>query len=83
MALLNDLLDFAKLEAGKLSFTEETIDLHELVMKIKGDMLLLAHEKGIQLKFDYLENIPSKVMGDAKRIRQVLVNLLSNALLFP
>ncbi|MFK3617251.1 PAS domain-containing protein [Coxiella burnetii] len=82
LALLNDLLDFAKLEAGKLSFTEETMDLHELVMKIKGDMLLLAHKKGMQLKFDYPENIPSKVMGDAKRIRQVLVNLLSNALKF-
>ncbi|WP_425278266.1 hypothetical protein [Coxiella endosymbiont of Ornithodoros amblus] len=60
MALLNDLLDFGKLEASKFSLAEEMIGLHELVMKIKGDMLLLAHKKGIQLKFDYLENIPSK-----------------------
>ena len=42
LALLNDLLDFVKLEAGKLSFTEETIDLHELVMKIKGDILFVS-----------------------------------------
>ncbi|WP_423064100.1 PAS domain-containing protein [Candidiatus Paracoxiella cheracis] len=82
LSLLNDLLDFAKLEVGKLSFTEEAINIRELVEKLINDMLSQAHEKELELRLNYAYNIPPMIIGDEKRIRQILVNLISNAIKF-
>ncbi len=82
LGLLNDLLDFAKLEVGKLSFSSDSVDLRALTSKIIDNMLPLAANRDLQLKLDLSDNVPEKIIGDAKRIRQILVNLLSNAIKF-
>lgn len=82
LGLLNDLLDFAKLEVGKLSFSRDLVNLQQLITKLIADMQPLAVSKGLLLKCQYADNMPSMVIGDAKRLRQILVNLISNAIKF-
>lgn len=82
LALVNDILDFAKLEVGKLSFSQEPLDFNLLISQILYSLSHQAKEKGLEFKLNYDETIPGIVFGDAKRIRQILVNLLSNALKF-
>lgn len=82
LALVNDILDFAKLEVGKLSFTNEPVDLQLLISQVIFSLSHQAKEKNLDLQVDYPDNIPTLVLGDAKRIRQVLVNLVGNALKF-
>lgn len=82
LSLLNDLLDFAKLEVGKLSFSEEPINLKQLITQVVDDMRASARQKNLSLKCCYTENVPITIIGDAKRIRQIMVNLLSNAIKF-
>lgn len=82
LGLLNDLLDFAKLEVGKLSFSRDSIDIQQLAAKLIADMQSMAKVKGLALKYIFTENVPSMILGDAKRIRQILVNLISNAIKF-
>ena len=82
LSLLNDLLDFAKLEGGKLLFSKDSIFLRELVEKLINDKLPEATEKTLEFRLEYAFNVPSKVVGDEKRVRQILMNLISNAIKF-
>jgi two-component system sensor histidine kinase/response regulator len=82
LALLNDILDLSKIEAGKLDF--ETIDFNlrdTLEDAIKG-LSLRAHQKGIELACHLLPHVPEAVRGDPTRLRQVVVNLVGNAVKF-
>ena len=82
MTVLNDILDFSKIEANKLEVESIPFDLRETV----GDALKLlsvrAHEKGLELACRVRPNVPAKILGDPGRIRQILVNLVGNALKF-
>jgi len=80
LSLLNDILDFAKLEVGKLSFNEEEFDLLELLQKISMDLMSHAKEKKLKLILDIEDDLPRYVKGDPKRLRQILINLVSNAI---
>jgi len=82
LSLVNDILDFARLEAGKLSLITETLDLREVVAQVMQSVSYQAKEKGLNFTSDFSENLPTYVLGDPKRIRQVLLNLLSNAIKF-
>ena len=82
LGLLNDLLDFAKLEVGKLSFKKDVLDIFNLVEKLREDMFPLALKKNLQLQLYIDKKIPKKIVGDAKRLRQILINLISNAIKF-
>ncbi len=82
LSLLNDILDLSKIEAGKLDF--ETIDFNlrdTLEDAIKG-LSLRAHQKGIELACRLLPDVPEAVQGDPTRLRQVVVNLVGNAIKF-
>jgi CheY-like chemotaxis protein len=82
LSLLNDILDLSKIEAGKLDF--ETIDFNlrnTLEDAIKG-LSLRAHQKGIELACHMLPHVPEVVQGDPTRLRQVVVNLVGNAIKF-
>ena len=82
LSLLNDILDLSKIEAGKLDF--ETIDFNlrdTLEDAIKG-LGLRAHQKGIELACHLLPHVPEAVQGDPTRLRQVIVNLVGNAIKF-
>ncbi len=82
LSLINDILDFSKIEAGKLELEEFDFDLHELLESIPDMFAHRAHQKGLELSCHVQPLVPRQVRGDAERLRQVLVNLISNALKF-
>ncbi|HVI90470.1 MAG TPA: ATP-binding protein [Dongiaceae bacterium] len=79
-ALIDGLLDIARIEAGRLQLSRDRIALHELLDQIVGMFRLQAEAKGIDFHHDYAANLPRVVHGDEKRLRQILINLLSNAI---
>ncbi len=82
MTVLNDILDFSKIEANKLTLDPHLFDVRDMLgdaMKLFG---LRAHHKEIELAFRIAPEVPDQVVGDAGRIRQVLVNLVGNAIKF-
>lgn len=82
LSLVSDILDFARLEAGKLSFSNEPFDLNSLLKQIIQSLMYQAREKGLTLIYEFTDGTPSAVVGDYNRVRQVVVNLLSNAIKF-
>jgi signal transduction histidine kinase len=80
--MVNDLLDQAKLEAGKFSLTSHTFDPREIVDNTVAKMTVLAENKQLTLTSKVAANMPSVVTGDKIRIQQILVNLVSNAIKF-
>jgi len=82
VGIINDILDFSKMEAGKLALEHISFNLHGLVTSVMKPMAVKADEKKIELICDIDERIPLHVLGDPGRIRQVLINLLGNALKF-
>lgn len=82
MVVINDVLDFSKIEAGKLSFDVREFELSEAVAEAARTMALRAHQKGLELAYQVDSALPRFLMGDAHRIKQVLINLLGNAIKF-
>ena len=82
LRILNDILDFSKIETGKLELEKAAFNLRDLVAKTVSAFALQADEKGLKLHYYVDENVPEHLYGDSLRIRQVLFNLLSNALKF-
>lgn len=82
LALLNDILDFSKIEAEKLELSSETFELREVVDDTLRTLALRADEKGLDLCGRVADDVPVMVVGDAMRLRQVLVNLVGNAIKF-
>ena len=82
MVIINDLLDVAKIEAGRVLIEQAPFSLHDCLREALHPLLLQAHEKGIQLHARVQPGVPQRALGDALRLRQVLVNLVGNALKF-
>ena len=82
LAILNDILDLSKIEAGKLSFENITFDFKQIVKDIVILHSLKAEQQGVFLLQQVDESLPEFLMGDPTRLRQVIVNLVSNALKF-
>lgn len=82
VSLINDILDFSKMEANRLDLYLEEFDLHRLIHEINMTMQHLLDKKPITLNIEYLNAVPRLVLGDQKRIRQILVNLLGNSIKF-
>lgn len=82
LAIINDILDFSKVEAGKLDIEQVDFDLQALLQEITDTFRFKAVEKGLNLHFVNEPLNPNIVKGDPGRLRQVLTNLLSNALKF-
>ncbi len=82
LSLINDVLDFGKIEEGKIVFSEKDVDIRKLVMNIKMANLIRAEEKGNTLKVMFDEDIPLFIKADEVRLTQVLNNLISNAIKF-
>ncbi|MBF0612780.1 MAG: response regulator [Magnetococcales bacterium] len=82
LTLINDILDLSKIEAGKVQLENEPFDLRALVDEAVQMFSLRAHAKGLKLQVKVDESVPSRQWGDANRLRQILVNLLGNALKF-
>lgn len=82
MGLINDILDFSKIEAGKLHIEEAPFDLHEVISETLKTIRLSAHQKGLELTCEIALETPAAVVGDPTRLKQVLLNLLNNAVKF-
>ena len=82
LVVLNDILDFSKIEAGKLELDEIDFDLHERLGDVMKSLGLRAHTKGLELAFHIDPNTPSWLCGDHNRLRQIVVNLVGNAIKF-
>ncbi|MCB0195879.1 MAG: response regulator [Anaerolineae bacterium] len=82
LGVLNDILDFSKIEARRLNLDRREFDLREsLGIAIKA-MAFQAHEKGLELSYSISPNVPAALIGDPDRLRQIVVNLVSNAIKF-
>ena len=82
LQILDDLLDYSKIEAGRLTIESMPIDLRELVDNAIGLLAGRAHEKGLRVRVDVSPDIAASLRGDSVRLRQVLFNLISNAIKF-
>ncbi len=82
MTIINDILDFSKIEAGRMMLEEIPFNLED-EMKLVGELFTpLASEKGLKLIIDIRPDVPNKLIGDPFRLRQVISNLVSNAVKF-
>ncbi len=82
LAIINDILDFSKIEAGKMGFESVDFDLREMVHSLVELLDLRAQEEGLSLLSDVDPNVPQWLRGDPMRLRQILLNLIGNALKF-
>ncbi len=82
LSILNDILDFSKIDAGRLDLEQVSFNLHDMVRQTVGLFTAQAGGKGIALKLDLAPDLPREALGDPIRLRQVLTNLLSNAMKF-
>lgn len=82
LSLINDVLDMAKIEAGKIDLNESNLDIYSLLYTI-GEMLQVrVTEKSLSLEIQRADNVPQYIQGDGKKLRQILLNLLGNAIKF-
>jgi len=82
LGVINDILDFSKIESGKLDLEMLDFNLHDNVMETLKTLALRAHQKGLELVAEIDPDVPLQAVGDPGRIRQVLVNLVGNAIKF-
>lgn len=82
LALINDVLDFSKIDAGKLELETAPFDLEEAIYDVMDMLSPLAAQKHINMAFYYANDLPTQVIGDALRFKQILTNLISNAIKF-
>ena len=82
LSLINHILDFSKIEAGKLELDAVEFSLRTMVAGILKTLSLEAHRKGLELIGDIRTDVPDRLIGDVVRLRQVLMNLLGNAVKF-
>jgi len=81
-ALIDDVLDLSKIEAGKYHLQEEPVNLPKTLFGVAQMFTASANAKGIELFFDYPTSLPDYIVADGKRLRQIVLNLVSNAVKF-
>lgn len=82
LALINDVLEMSKIEAGQLMLVDSCFDLHRLLYAIKDMFILKAADRGLELRVERSPDLPRYVCGDEGKLRQILINLLGNAIKF-
>src|ERR1700722_3709657 len=82
LSIINDLLDFSKIEAGKLELVPSDFFLREVVGDTLRALAVRAHKKGLELIYQVAQDVPDALVGDAGRVRQVVLNLVGNAVKF-
>ncbi|MCA9135386.1 MAG: PAS domain S-box protein, partial [Planctomycetales bacterium] len=82
LEIINDILDLSKIEAGKLEVERQRFSLPRLIEDVRSIMSVRAAEKNLSLDVDYRGNVPPAIESDPKRLKQVLINLVGNAIKF-
>ncbi|MBL0230018.1 MAG: response regulator [Moraxellaceae bacterium] len=82
LRIINDILDYSKIEAGKLDIEHTNFNLHQLLKECVSLFVLPAKERGLPIKTEIMPNVPCGMVGDPTRVRQVIINMLGNAYKF-
>jgi PAS domain S-box-containing protein len=82
LTIINDILDFSKIEAGRMELENQPFDLRACIESALDLMKLKAADKGLELAYEVAPGVPPAITGDVTRLRQILVNLLGNAVKF-
>ncbi len=82
LSIINNILDFSKIEAGKLEFEQSPFSFQHFMNDSLKIMAMKSHEKGIELAYHIASGVPDRLLGDPIRLRQVLLNLVDNAIKF-
>ena len=82
LMIVNDILDFSKIEAGRMDLDLADFSLRDTLDEALGSVAVRAHQKGLELLCDIAPEVPDALVGDAGRVRQVVLNLLANAVKF-
>jgi protein-histidine pros-kinase len=82
LTIVNDILDFSKIEAGKMRFESLVFSAQDVVLEAARVLAVSAHKKGVELIVDVSPDVPLRVVGDPTRLRQVIINLIGNAIKF-
>ncbi|MDP3539863.1 MAG: response regulator [Azonexus sp.] len=82
LVIVNDILDFSKIEAGKVQFESLPFSIHDTLLEAVRVLAVSAHKKGLELIADIRPDVPLRVIGDPTRLRQVVINLIGNAIKF-
>jgi len=82
LTIVNDILDFSKIEAGKMAFESLAFSVHDIVLEAVRVLAVGAHKKGLELVADVRPEVPARIVGDPTRLRQVIINLVGNAIKF-
>ena len=82
LTVINDILDFSKIESGKLTLEKQPLVLEKLVLEVFSLLRQKGKEKGLSLSYEIAKGVPHSVVGDITRLRQILINLINNALKF-
>ena len=82
LTVINDILDFSKIEAGRLDLEPVEFDLRDSLADMMRALALRAHEKGLELAYEVMPEVPDALVGDPVRFQQVMLNLVGNALKF-
>lgn len=80
--IINNILDISKIEAGKMELDNVEFDIRDEIHKVYSIMIQAARQKGIELEEEIDQNIPEKIYGDPTRYRQIIINLVGNAIKF-
>jgi len=82
LSLINDILDFSKIEAGRLELDPIDFNLRDTIADILNTLAFRAHNKGLEIAYHVRQDVPDAIVGDPGRLRQIIVNLVGNALKF-
>jgi two-component system sensor histidine kinase/response regulator len=82
LGIINDILDFSKIEAGKLELNRADFDLRETIGDALLPLAMRAEQKGLEMTYSVAPGVPERLVGDSARLRQVLLNLVGNAVKF-
>jgi len=82
LVVINDILDYSRIEAGKIAFDSIRVNVRDVVADVLKATALAAHKKGLEITYSISPEVPVEMMGDPTRLRQVLTNLVGNAIKF-
>ncbi len=82
LGLLNDILDLSKAEAGKITIESIEISLRDVIKSVCKGLAVLAQNKGLELRYFVAEDVPTLIMGDPVRVRQIIINFVNNSIKF-
>lgn len=80
--IINDILDFSKIESGRMELIEDTYSVNGVIQDIMNMMMIRVRNKPIQMRLEAEDDVPKKLWGDKSRIRQIIINLMNNAIKF-